>query len=92
MRKLHLLLLIVAVSGAWLFLWGCGIGWAEHPKNWILEDEFGANGELRAKPEHTVVLQLEQGASKVRNSIPYVFEERGHYNFCIDEDDPLIDS
>ncbi len=92
MKKLYLLLLILAVSGAWLLCWDCGSGLAEHSKNWILEEEFTVDGKLRATPKHTVVVQLEQGASKVRNSIPYVFEERAKYNFCIDEDDPLIDS
>jgi hypothetical protein len=93
MKKLYLLLLILTLSGVtWLLWWGCESGFAEHSKNWILEDEFTADGKLRATPKHTVVLQLEQGASKVHNSIPYVFEERAKYNFCIDEDDPLIDS
>ena len=93
MKKLYLLLLILTLSGVtWLLWWGCGSGFADFLKKWILEDEFTADGKLRATPEHTVVLQLEQGASKVHNSIPYVFEERAKYNFCIDEDDPLIDS
>ena len=93
MKKLYLLLLILAVSEAgWLLCCDCGSGLAEPLKNWILEDEFAADRKLRATPKHTVVLQLEKGASKVRNSIPYVFEERAKYNICIDEDDPLIDS
>ena len=92
MKKLYLLPLILGISGAWLFLGDCGTGRAEHPKKWIYEGDLLGDSSVEATPEIHVILGLEKGGSKMVHSIPYVFEERAKYNFCIDRDDPLIDS
>jgi len=92
MSKQYLFLVIIAVSGAWLLCWDCGSGLAEHQKSWIYESDFLGDSNVKATPRHTVVLGIEKDAPKTFHSIPYVFEERTEYNFCIDEDDPLIDS
>jgi len=92
MEKRYMLLLILAISGISFFLWACGTGWADHPKNWIYEGDLLGGSNVQVTPEMNVILGMEKADSPMVHSIPYVFEERTKYNFCIDQDDPLIDS
>src|SRR5215470_18356068 len=62
---------------------------------WYHEEEFSRDPLLRATPEQVVILHLEpgpRGGKRLRNIIPYLFEETATYTFCVPEDDPHIQS